>query len=162
MDFSLQINVTVAGVDSMPNVKCAHGTTLVADKSLDEASKSTYDVIIMPGGLKGSQTMAASPQVGQLLKGQESAGRHVAAICAAPMALASHGVFKGKNVTIYPSMEDKMAGYSCKEDRVVVDGTCITSRGPGTTFDFALTIVECLLGKDAAKKTADPMLFKWN
>lgn len=43
-----------------------------------------------------------------MLKDQDTAGRVVAAICAAPMALAAHGIGKGKNVTIYPSMENHL------------------------------------------------------
>jgi 4-methyl-5(b-hydroxyethyl)-thiazole monophosphate biosynthesis len=32
---------------------------------------------------------------------------------------------------------------------VVVDGTVVTSRGPGTAMDFALTLIELLVGRDA-------------
>jgi 4-methyl-5(b-hydroxyethyl)-thiazole monophosphate biosynthesis len=31
---------------------------------------------------------------------------------------------------------------------VIQDGKIITSRGPGTAMDFALTLIEQLLGKD--------------
>lgn len=48
--------------------------------------------------------------------------------------------------------------FSYIEQSVVQDGNLITSRGPGTSFDFALKIVEQLLGADVAKKVAKPML----
>lgn len=38
-----------------------------------------------------------------------------------------------------------MLVYTYSEDRVVVDDNVITSRGPGTSFLFALTIVEQLV-----------------
>lgn len=50
-------------------------------------------------------------KVGELLKEQESSGRTIGAICAAPMALAAHKIGRGKNVTIYPSMEGKMVRF---------------------------------------------------
>lgn len=40
--------------------------------------------------------------------------------------------------------------YNYSEDRVVVDENVITSRGPGTTFLFALTIVEQLVGTEVS------------
>jgi 4-methyl-5(b-hydroxyethyl)-thiazole monophosphate biosynthesis len=42
--------------------------------------------------------------------------------------------------------------------RVVVDGNCVTSRGPGTAIEFALTLVELLFGKEKASEVAGPML----
>lgn len=49
-------------------------------------------------------------------------------------------------------------GYTCKEDAVVVDGNVVTSRGPGTAFQFALEIIKILLGEEKAKSVAKPML----
>lgn len=40
-------------------------------------------------------------------------------------------------------------------------GNLITSRGPGTAFDFALAIVENLLGKEKAKEVAKGMLLEY-
>ncbi|KAJ3119475.1 Protein deglycase DJ-1zDJ-1, partial [Physocladia obscura] len=54
-------------------------------------------------------------------------------------------VFHGRRVTSYPGFEDKLgAQYKYSEDRVVVDGNFVTSRGPGTCFEFALTIIAIL------------------
>ena len=47
--------------------------------------------------------------------------------------------------------------YSYSEARVCKDGTIITSRAPGTCFEFALCIVEALCGVQAAKDIAGPM-----
>jgi putative intracellular protease/amidase len=41
---------------------------------------------------------------------------------------------------------------------VVVDGNLITSRGPGTAFDFGLALVKHLSGSEAYKETAKHML----
>ncbi|XP_022658263.1 protein dj-1beta-like [Varroa destructor] len=151
------ITVTVVGVDAT-QVKCSREVTIVADKALADVENQIFDVVVLPGGLQGAKTLSANPTVGKMLKVQEGAGRIVAAICAAPMALAAHGIGKGKNATIYPTMESHLPGYNCKDDNVVVDGKMITSRGPGTAFQFALRIIKELLGEEKAKSVAKPML----
>ena len=52
------------------------------------------------------------------------------------------------------------AGYNYSEDRVVVDGKLVTSRGPGTTFEFALALVELLVSKEKKDSLIPPMLVK--
>ena len=64
----------------------------------------------------------------------------------------------GKSVTSHPSVKDQLAGFSYKEDRVVLDGNLLTSRGPGTAFEFALALVERLQGREAVHKITPPML----
>ena len=41
---------------------------------------------------------------------------------------------------------------------MVVDGLLTTSRGPGTSFEFALALVEQLFGRDEALEVAKPMV----
>jgi putative intracellular protease/amidase len=41
---------------------------------------------------------------------------------------------------------------------VVVAGNCVTSRGPGTAFEFALKLIEQLLGADKQAEVAGPMV----
>lgn len=53
-----------------------------------------------------------------------------------------------------------MTGYNYSEERVVVDGKLVTSRGPGTTFEFALALVELLSGKEKRDSLIPPMLLK--
>ena len=51
-------------------------------------------------------------------------------------------------------------GYVYSESRVVSDknDTVVTSRGPGTAFEFALKLVEILRGKEVKEKILPPML----
>ena len=74
--------------------------------------------------------------------------RYTAAICAAPKVLATAGLLSGKNATSFPGILDAVEGVNYSEDAVVQDGKLITSRGPGTAMDFALTLIETLVGKD--------------
>ncbi|HPF57236.1 MAG TPA: DJ-1/PfpI family protein, partial [Candidatus Competibacteraceae bacterium] len=69
------------------------------------------------------------------------------AICAAPKVLASAGLLENREVTAYPGILDDQAGVRLSSAAVVRDGTFITSRGPGTAMDFALTLIETLCGR---------------
>lgn len=40
------------------------------------------------------------------------------------------------------------------------DGLILTSRGPGTSFEFALAIVEALSGKEVADQVKAPLILK--
>ena len=75
-------------------------------------------------------------------------GRYVAAICAAPQVLASAGLLNNREATAYPGILDAQKDIKMSSAAVVRDGTFITSRGPGTAMDFALTLIEILCGRD--------------
>ena len=57
-------------------------------------------------------------------------------------------------------MNDKLKNKEAAEQRVVVDGNCITSQGPGTALEFSLKLVEVLFGKEKANEIAKLMIAK--
>ncbi|GLG96793.1 Protein dj-1beta [Gryllus bimaculatus] len=158
------VSVTVAGVAGAEPVKCSREVKIVPDKSLKDVKKESFDVVILPGGLEGSRHLSDSTDVGEILKKQEQNDKLIAAICAAPTALKSHKICLGKKLTSYPAMKCPMEEgnhYTYLEEKVVIDGNLITSRGPGTAFDFALAIVEKLFDKETASSVAKPMLLTY-
>lgn len=75
--------MTIAGLEGANIVKCSRMVSIMPDTSLEEAlKKAPYDVIILPGGLQGSELLAKSTLVGEVLKQHENAGCIIAAICA--------------------------------------------------------------------------------
>nr|CAH7718780.1 unnamed protein product [Callosobruchus chinensis] len=157
------IQVTVAGLPDGSVVECSRGINIKPTVPIGDAkSGGPYDVLVLPGGLGGSKALASSKEVGEMLKEQEQAGRLIAAICAAPTALKAHGIAIGKKVTSYPSMKAQMeegGQYTYLEDKVVIDGNVVTSRGPGTAFDFGLALVEKLVGKEKKAEVAKGLLW---
>merc|ERR1719233_1662000 len=152
--------VVVAGIDGANTVTCSRNVKIAPDSGLAECG-GQYDCVVLPGGGPGAAALGASKEVGQLLAEQDSAGRIIGAICAAPTALLSHKIGLGKNITSYPApaFKEKLAGpYNYKEDKVVVDGNLVTSRGPGTSFDFGLELVKLLVGEEKMKEIASAML----
>jgi 4-methyl-5(b-hydroxyethyl)-thiazole monophosphate biosynthesis len=120
---------------------------LVPDTTLDAALNHDYDMIVLPGGMPGSEHLQNDPRIIALLQRMATAGKYVAAICAAPMALHAAGLLQGKHATSFPGVLDRLPGsHLYLDDAVVVDGKIVTSRGPGTAMDFALTLVELLAG----------------
>lgn len=153
-----EIEVVVAGVDGPGAVVCSRGVRLIPDCALDEV-RGLFDVVVLPGGLGGTERLCASTRVGRVLSDQEAAGRDVAAICAAPLALVHHRVFGGRAFTSHPAVRADVEGHgSYREDRVVVDGPLVTSRGPGTAFEFALALVARLTSGARAHGLREPML----
>ena len=53
-----EIDVTVAGLTGPDTVKCSRGVFVKPDVALSEAASKQYDIIILPGGLKGAQAIA--------------------------------------------------------------------------------------------------------
>ena len=149
--------VTVAGIGSR-EITGAHGIKFTADTPISDCLHETFDLIALPGGMPGAEHLRDSKELTQLLKAQTSAGRKVAAICAAPaVALAAHGLL-GKKATCYPGFEGKLGDGVFSPERVVVDGSCITSKGPGTALEFALTLAALLFGQEKADEVAKGML----
>jgi putative intracellular protease/amidase len=74
--------------------------------------------------------------------------RAIGAICAAPIVLDRYGLTQGKTITCHPTCRDAIQKAQLSEDRVVRDGFLVTSQGSGTAIEFALKLVELLMGKD--------------
>jgi len=153
------VEVVLAGLAGSAPVVCSRQVSINPDLGLSEALGKNWDVVVLPGGGPGAAALAASPEVGKLLAAQEKENRLVAAVCAAPTALLAHGVFKGKRITSYPAFKAKLeAEYEYSEAEVEEDGVLVTSRGPGTSFKFALTLVKRLVSEEKADEVAKAML----
>lgn len=143
------VQVTAAGLDDKVII-ASRGVKLVPDCTLDEAIKrDDYDMVVLPGGLAGTNNLAADTRVIELLKRMAAARKFTCAICAAPSVLAKAGLLDGKSATAYPGVLDipNIPGLTYTGESVVRDGTVITSRGPGTALDFGLALIEALLGE---------------
>jgi len=150
------VPVIIAG-GARGEVVGAHDIVITADHALSEIDAADVAMVVLPGGMPGAANLAANPDVQRLIKAVAPRGT-VAAICAAPMALGAAGVVAGKTATCYPGFEDKVTGARLVNDRVVVDGKVVTSRGPGTALEFALTLVGLLAGKEAEAGLSEGML----
>jgi putative intracellular protease/amidase len=118
---------------------------------IDVLRRGGLDVAIAserPGPVVGSHAIALA------------AGAPVAAICAAPIALAAAGALADRRATSYPGFEAELAaaGARLATDPVVEDGPVVTSRGPATAMGFALALVARLRGAAVAADVAAKLL----
>jgi 4-methyl-5(b-hydroxyethyl)-thiazole monophosphate biosynthesis len=149
--------VTVASVGAL-QITASHGIKLTADVRIGECAGRQFDCIALPGGMPGAEHLRDSKPLAGLLKTQEQQGKLYAAICASPVVVLLHHGLLPKKATCYPSFADQLPEPQTAAQRVVVDGRCVTSSGPGTAMEFALELVRQLMGDKKARQVAEPML----
>jgi 4-methyl-5(b-hydroxyethyl)-thiazole monophosphate biosynthesis len=147
------ITVVTVGLDEKP-VKASRGVVLIPDTTLDEALNQFFDMIVLPGGLPGADYLNNDPRIHKLLKDMQQQGKYTAAICAAPKVLADAGLLANKSATSYPGVLENMQVPNMQfvDKPVIKDGQVITSRGPGTAMDFALELINTLVGRETRDK----------
>ncbi|MGD8836062.1 MAG: DJ-1/PfpI family protein [Desulfobacteraceae bacterium] len=153
-----EAQVTVASVDTL-QITASRGVNIVADCLIEQCKGRDFDLIALPGGIPGAENLRDNPVLKEILLRQQTAGRLYGAICAAPaVVLQAHGLLENRRATCHPSFVEGLQDRSSVASRVVVDGNCITSRGPGTALAFSLKLVEMLFGKDKMEAVAAPMV----
>lgn len=165
------------------------GLKILCDTSIqkftnDKNALNSLDAVLLPGGMRGVENLANCETLGDLLKNFiNDKNKIVAAICAAPLALANFGVLENRHFTCYPSIEeliikrDNSAIFEdCSSDfntansaknqnfrisqNVIKDDNLLTSRGPATALEFAFCLCEALCGKEIADGLRSGMLAK--
>ena len=129
------------------SVSGAHGLTVKADKSIS-VPDADCDLIVLPGGGKGTQNLAASEKVASAVRAVYANGGFVAAICAAPTVLASLGLLDGVEAICFPGMEEQLGKAVISKHKVVRSGRIITAAAMGVSLEFGLTLIAALFGSD--------------
>ena len=143
------VTVTTCGLDDQP-VKASRGITIIPDTSIDNILNESFDLIVLPGGLPGADHLRDNAKIQALIKKQAADNKYIAAICAAPKALAQAGILEGKTATSFPGVLAALdnANITISENAVEIDGNIVTSRSAGTAIEFALSLIELLEGKE--------------
>lgn len=162
IDLLRRADIQVKAVSVMEDkmVYGAHGVGVEADILFKEGLYDKCAMLILPGGMPGTENLCNHRALNEELKEFYAAGKPLAAICAAPMVLARAGILKGHRATIYDEMEQELCGAEYSSEKVVVSGNIITSKGPGTAIDFALSIIEYLKGRQKSAEIASQLLYQ--
>lgn len=142
-----QIQVDMVGCAD--SVRGSHAITVEMDQ-VWPLSLAPYDAVELPGGMPGAATLRDQEDLVHALKAHHQAGKLVAAICAAPIALAQAGLLADKNYTCYDGFEQQITDGHYVKESVVVDDRVITSRGPASALAFAYELVDQLGGNAQA------------
>lgn len=153
------VQVALAGIGDY-EITGGRGISVIADCLLEDIDLGNTDMIVVPGGLGGVETIEGTPLALNVIKSACDMGKLVCAICAGPRVLAKAGVLEGKRAVCYPGMENEMTGgVMTQEASVIRDGNIITARGAGAGIDFGLALLEALNGKDAADKVKNSIYY---
>ena len=142
-------------------VKGATGNLIVADMCVSDLSPDRIDWLIFPGADKSEDAVNLDEMLSELVKTHWKKGGNIAAICAAPaLVLGPLGIIKGVKATGYPFLKEDFEnnGGIYSEEPVVIGDRLITSKGPGTTLEFALAIVRKAKGADMEKALREGMV----
>lgn len=149
------IEVCMASLDGKPVVGRSN-ITITADASLSDVMNQDWDMVVLPGGLPNAHLLRDDANVKTVVERLRAESKSIAAICAAPTALAAYGITKDKQVTSYPAfqseMEELQPSSVYMDDAVVEDDFLITSRGPGTAIEFSLRLIARLCGEEKAEE----------
>lgn len=141
-------DVTLVSVESERGVVSSHNVAIIADKTFGECDFSDGDAFFLPGGMPGTNRLAAHAGLCGLLTSANKAGKRLAAICAAPSVLGRLGLLKGRKATCFPGFESYLEGAKHVSDGVVTDGNITTARGLGFAIDLGLELIALLESRD--------------
>lgn len=161
IDLLVRAGIKVMTASAAPDgelvITCSRGVKIVADATLAQVADMPFDAIILPGGLQGAECLRDSELVIEKIRQMHLAGKLVAAICAAPaLVLQHHDLFPIGNMTGFFGMKDRIPAEKWMDKRAYYDErvNLLTSQNPGTSIDFALKIIDILLGKEKAAEVA--------
>ena len=152
------VAVATASIHDTTDVKGAHGICVKADSLFADVSEDTYDAIVLPGGGEGTENLKNSDALFRRLRRQNSEGRLICAICAAPTVLVEADVIApGIHVTCYPTCQMQL-DRPWTPAPVVSEGNIITGQAPGSALLFSLVVLQTLVGDKTAQKVARGMV----
>ena len=132
------LNVEIVSVTPDEIVVGAHDVSVLCDVNFVNCDFFDAELLLLPGGMPGASTLDKHEGLRKLILDFAEKNKPIAATC-------------------YPSFEQYLEGAECLDEPVVVDGNIITGMGPGAAMDFALAIVEKLVGKEKVDELVEAM-----
>ena len=149
------LEVVTVSINESRQVLSSFGLTLLADRPFSLIGDIySYDFLILPGGGRGTQNLKTSPNVRNIVKRFYENNKLICAICAAPSIFGDLGLLKDIRYTCFVGFNEGIDGIFTGNE-VEVDGNIITARSMHYSIDFALAIIESLLGKQAKQKVLE-------
>lgn len=154
------IEVTTVSVTGNPKVTGSHKIAVFADKVFEDMDYSSFDMLVLPGGMPGAKNLNKHAGLKELILQFNKLEKSLGAICAAPLVFGQLGILKDKNATCFPGFEQYLEGAKITGSAKEVAGNIITGKGAGVAIEFALQIVEIIIDKKTAKELAVKMIAK--
>jgi len=154
------VDVTTASLTNETIVAGSHDIAVKADALFETIENVWFDAVILPGGPGTSRYMEHKSLPAYIKKAALCDNVLLAAICAAPSVLGGLGLLNGKRATCFPGYEGKLTGAVVTGAAAEEDGRIITGKSAGCVFDFALTVLAYLQGKETSENVKSAMYYK--
>lgn len=152
--------IFMISITGKKSVTGSHQITFETDILFEDVNFVEFDGIVLPGGMPGTNHLMAHKGVQEVILDFAANNKLVAAICAAPSVLGAAGILQGRIAACHPGFEDKLTGAQVVFDSVAEDNNIITSRGMGTSIDFALAITSYFNPKNVVDDVALHLVYR--
>ena len=155
------MDVTTVSIMHRSDVISAQRLTVIADALFEDIEDfDNADLLVLPGGWPGADNLNKCEPLRKLLVEHNAKGRHIGAICAAPMVLGTLGLLKGHRATCYPGFEEYLDGAEITNEIVTVDRLFTTGEGPAAAMPFGYQLLSNFLPADEIENLKEGMRFK--
>lgn len=133
--------------------------TFNVDRLAGEVSARDFDALVLPGGVRNTEALRATPEAVNLVRGFMELDKPVAAICHAPRIIAEAGALEGRTVTSHPEIaaDIRAAGGSWVDKQAVVDQNLLTSRRQEDLPAFCGNLI-AMLAEEIDERRLDKMV----
>jgi protease I len=120
------------------------GDTFSVDKTVQEASESDFDGLVLPGGVANPDFLRADEDAVGFVRSFFESQKPVAVICHGPWTLVEADVVRGRRITSWPTLQTDIrnAGGDWVDEEVVVDNGLVSSRKPDDLPAFCAKMAE--------------------
>ncbi|WP_040236564.1 DJ-1 family glyoxalase III [Borrelia crocidurae] len=142
------VDLKVISLNDSKLVSSSRGFIFGADEKISNCTADHFDLIILPGGMPGATNLFESKDLDSILKNMNLQGKLIAAICASPVVvLGAKGLLGESKFTCYPGFESDITDGEFVNEDVVISNNFITSKGVGTSFEFAFALLKIVKGE---------------
>jgi len=147
---------------STTSVRARAGLKVFPDYDL--LNHPRIDLLLIPGGVVTSEL--EKPGLIRWIVATAEKSRLTASVCTGAFLLAKAGLLDGKSATTHwEDIADLRAMFPLvtviEQGRWVDEGSVVTSAGISAGIDMSLHLVECIVDRELAKRTARQMEFDW-
>lgn len=120
------------------------GDAIPVDVELKDADPSSFDALVIPGGLYNPDHLRGDEKVLAFARSFFEAGKPVGSICHGPQVLISADLVRGRKMTSWAVVQTDLsnAGADVRDEEVVVDRGLVTSRKPDDIPAFSAKLIE--------------------